>query len=92
MVTLQIQSQKFKTKTGLNDYILLPGVKFVTRKTGLDDKLDFKMVATINAAGSWRSSYDKDPAYAKRVHPDGSFAGRWSRPNRDGSCPFSARL
>lgn len=49
------------------------------RKNRLDEKLDFKMVATINAAGTWRAQYDNDPAYVKRIHPDGSFAGRWDR-------------
>ena len=49
------------------------------RKARLDEKLNFKMVATINAAGTWRPQYENDPAYVKRIHPDGSFAGRWDR-------------
>ena len=49
------------------------------RKARLDNKLNVKMVAIINAAGSWYTQYDKDPAYVKRIHPDGSFAGRWNR-------------
>ena len=43
------------------------------------DGLSFKMVATINAAGTWRDGYGKDPAYVYRVSPDGGFAGRWDR-------------
>jgi len=55
------------------------GLWDAVRKAQLDEKLDFKMVATINAAGSWRPGYDSDPAYVQRIHPDGSFAGRWDR-------------
>ena len=49
------------------------------RKARLDGKLDFRMVATINAAGSWYESYEGKPGYVQRIHPDGSFAGRWNR-------------
>jgi hypothetical protein len=66
----------------------LDAVQFHTNKVDLWDAvrkarehkdLDFKMVATINAAGTWHAHYDKDPAYVLRIHPDGSFAGRWDR-------------
>lgn len=49
------------------------------RKAKLDKKLNFKMVSTINSAGTWYSKYDNNPDYIYRIHPDGSFAGRWTR-------------
>lgn len=49
------------------------------RNAELDKKLNFKMVSTINAAGTWYSNYDNNPNYIYRIHPDGSFAGRWTR-------------
>ncbi len=49
------------------------------REAKLDRKLNFKMVSTINSAGTWYSKYDDNPNYSYRIHPDGSFAGRWTR-------------
>lgn len=49
------------------------------RQARLEKFPGLKLVATINAAGTWRDRYDNDPAFVYRVHPDGRFAGRWER-------------
>ena len=49
------------------------------RERKLAEKLNFKMVATINQSGTWYSRYDEDEKYVYRIHADGSFAGRWTR-------------
>ncbi len=48
-------------------------------KKGLREKLDFRLVATINHAGSWYSHYDDSDKYIYRINADGTFAGRWNR-------------
>ncbi len=45
----------------------------------IDDKLGFKVVATINHAGVWYPHYADDDRYVYRINADGTFAGRWTR-------------
>lgn len=58
------------------------------RKAKLDQDLGFKMVATINAAGTWSHFYEKNPDCVYRIHPDGSFAGRWDRKHLCFNAPY----